>query len=236
MIVSKIIRRLKGRWRKLTNAKTVTLDDVILDTTQGNLPKLVRSLLFKESYEEAERILISDVLKTGMRVVEIGTGIGLISILANRLCGRGNVMSYEANPFLEPIIRRNFDLNGLSPNLIMRAVTADGSKVSFFRSENIVSSSLYDRKLTKEMISVESEAFPDILARHTPDVIIMDIEGAEVDLLGSFDPGGVRDMIVELHPHIVGQARIDALERNLAAAGFLARRRIDNTVHFQRHG
>ena len=95
--------------------------------------QFVRSALFKGTYEDNERRLVRGLLKPGDRVLEIGTGIGLVSLVCAKICGAGNVLSYEANPQLERIIRKNYELNGLTPNLRMRAVTTDGRSVSFFR-------------------------------------------------------------------------------------------------------
>ncbi len=210
------------------------IEGVKIDTTAGKLPRLVRSALFNETYESAERALITSLLKPGMRVVEIGTGIGFISLIATRICGERNVISYEANPSLEHIIRGNFALNGLEPTLNMKAVTVSGEPITFFRSDNIISSSLYDRQRQDEKILVESDALRDVLMRHDPDVIIMDVEGAEIDLLAVEDLGNVRHMIVELHPHIVGEDKIDALYSVLEARGFRVRAKIHKTVHFAR--
>ncbi|WEZ82969.1 FkbM family methyltransferase [Rhizobium sp. 32-5/1] len=232
--MSKLMKRMKARWRKLTNVSVMEIEGVRIDTTAGKLPRLVRSALFKETYEDAERTLIARLLKPGMRVVEIGTGIGFISLIATRICGEGNVISYEANPTLEPIIRGNFALNGLKPSLNMKAVTVGGEPITFFRSDNIISSSLYDRQRQDHKITVESDALSAVLLQHDPDVIIMDVEGAEIDLLAIDDLRNVRHIIVELHPHIVGEDKIAALSAVLEARGFSAAAKIHKTVHFAR--
>lgn len=222
------------RWRKLTKPSVVQIDGVKLDTSAGKLPDFVRLSVFREKYEDAERKLIAEALQPGMRVVEIGCGIGLVSLVATRICGEGKVVSFEANPALESTIRGNYALNGIAPNLHMRAVTADGQPISFFKSDNIVSSSLYDRQRQDEKITVESSAFADVLETHDPQALIMDIEGAEVDILASGDLKNVAHVIVELHPHIVGEEKTNGLIRGLERRGFAVRRRIHKTVYFMR--
>ena len=57
---------------------------------------------------------------------EIGCGIGLVSLVARKICTEGFVISYEANPQMETLIRKNYALNNLVPNLEMKAVSIDG--------------------------------------------------------------------------------------------------------------
>lgn len=215
------------------NVRTVRLGGVTIDTTIGHIPENVRELIFREIYEDTERDLIGRILKPGMRTLEIGTGIGFVSLVAARICGEHSVFCYEANPELEPTIKRNFELNGLTPNLTMRAVTVDGAPIAFFKSDNIISSSLYDRKRDDKQIIVESEALSDVLAKHDPAALIMDVEGAEIQLLG-VDLKNVADIIVELHPHIVGEDAIAALISNLKNRGYVMLSNNRKTSHFAR--
>ena len=67
---------------------------------------------------------------------------------------------------------------------------------------------------------VQSAALDDILEEINPDTIIMDVEGAEVDLLGSSKLNGIKQMIVEIHPHIVGEEKISRLNQKLQTSGF----------------
>lgn len=221
-------------WRRLLNRQTVTLDGVKISTDAAAIPRLVRSLLFKERYEDHERALVRRLLKPGDRVLEIGTGIGLISVLCSRLVGEGNVRSHEANPLLEPIIRRNYALNGLKPDLRMRAITLDGQPISFFRNDNIVSSSTIERGAFAEKVTVESDAFDVAIAEHRPAVIIMDVEGAEVDLLAQSSLEGVQHIVVEIHPHITGDDRVAAMLEAVIAKGFAVKDQSHKTLLLSR--
>ena len=164
--MSNPFRNLKLHWHRLLNLKEIVLDDVRIWTDAAAVPKFVRSALFKGTYEDNERRLVRGLLKPGDRVLEIGTGIGLVSLVCAKICGAENVLSYEANPQLERIIRKNYELNGLTPNLRMRAITTDGRPVSFFRNDNIVSSSIAERTGFAEKMSVESDRFDDIIGKH----------------------------------------------------------------------
>jgi hypothetical protein len=49
---------------------------------------------------------------------------------------------------------------------------------------------------------------------------VLDIEGAEVDLLKACPLGGIRKIIMEVHPHIVGEPAVGEMVALLDAAGF----------------
>lgn len=230
----RFFRSLKRRWLEMSNARTVTIDQITVVAEKDAIPPMVRDLLLRNTYEDQERKLMLRVLKPGMRVLEVGTGIGLVSLLAARVAGQENVFCYEANPALEPLIRRNYALNGLQPTLTMKAVTVDGQPVSFFQNDNIISSSLIDRKQESRKVTVESVAFEELLGKHDPEVLVMDVEGAEVDILGHSQLGNIRHIVIELHPHIVGQDKVDALEAHLAAIGFSVEDRDRKTAYFRR--
>jgi FkbM family methyltransferase len=228
------MRSLRRRYLTLTNAQTIRIDGVILASGLDAVPAAVREDLLRNTYEDTERKLLLKVLRPGMKVVEIGAGIGFIGLLASRIVGDANVWSFEANPSLEPLIRRNYDLNGLTPSLTMKAVTRNGNSVNFFRSDNIISSSVLDRSRGDQQITVESVAFDDVLAKLHPDVVIMDVEGAEVDLLAGALAAETRHLIVEMHPHIVGQQKIDNLLCHLEEQGFTLGARDRKTFYLER--
>jgi FkbM family methyltransferase len=127
------------------------------------------------------------------------------------------------------VLRANHARNAVAPELRMRAVTTDGAPVTFHQSDNVVSSSIYDRREAAREIEVESDAFADVIAEWRPDMVVMDVEGYEVDLL-SITPEGPSRLLVELHPHVVGEDRIAALLATLAEGGFAVTERLEKNV------
>ncbi|MFN0113866.1 MAG: FkbM family methyltransferase [Paracoccaceae bacterium] len=227
-------RSLRMLWHRLTGTRIAVLDGVRLHVGPGAVPRSVSTAIFKDMYEAPERMLVAEAVRPGDTVVEIGTGIGFISLLAARLAQPGRVHSYEANPALKPVIEANYALNGLTPDLTMKAVTGDGAPVEFFANDNIVSSSTQDRGLAARKIRVDSEALDAVLARTRPTVIVIDIEGAEIGVLAESPLAGVRELVIELHPHIVGDGPTASLLDSLAARGFRLVRRVHKNVRMTR--
>ncbi len=213
-------KNLKMLWRRAWDLNVLRLHGVLVNTSKAGTQHSVRNALFKGVYEEHECELVKRVVRPGHRVLEIGTGIGLVSLLATRLAGEGQVLSCEANPALEPVIRANYALNGWTPQLKMVAVTGSPGEVTFHQNDNLLSSSRIDRKLAGREITVPSIAISALIGEHRPDTIIMDVEGSEIELLGAADLSEVSFLIVEMHPHIVGVDRINDLLRKLNADGF----------------
>ena len=61
-------------------------------------------------------------------------------------------------------------------------------------------------------------------------------EGGEVDLLPQADLASVRELIIELHPHIVGDEAIAALIGALKARRFAETGRIGKNIRLSRQG
>jgi FkbM family methyltransferase len=227
-------RSLKKKLRYLTGAKVVEIDGVRLISDKRRIPAPLRNAIYREVYEDTERNVLLTILKPGQKVLELGTGLGFITLLASKICGASNVHTYEANPKVEKLIRANFSLNDLYPELHMNAVTEDGKSITFNASDNIISSSFFDRGLPGKAVTVESYAFTDVVSLHNPDVLIMDIEGGEYDLLTKPLPLTIRHIVVELHPHIIGVEKIEDIKESLKRDGYIIGTNDRKTFHFYR--
>ena len=216
----RIFRIFKLGWRRVLRTAVVRIDGVHVHTSENFVPRSVQAALFKGSYEERELHLLKRILRPGHRVLDIGAGIGLTSLLATRIVGEGRVLSYEANPAMRRVIEANFRLNGLTPNLRMKAVTADSRNVAFFQNADIVGSSMFDKGLETDPLMVGSDAIGDVVEEHRPNVVVMDAEGTEAELIPALNLDGVEYLLVEFHPRILGKERLDALVSDLGEAGF----------------
>ncbi|WP_164726945.1 FkbM family methyltransferase [Shimia sediminis] len=212
------------------DTKKLPQNGILLNTDASVVPKTVRYGVFGGVYELAEALLVQACIKPEDRVLEIGAGTGFIGLLSARICGAENVFSFEANPAMERIIRGNYDLNSVHPKLHMMAVTPDGNPITFHSADNLVSSSIFDRNLAGAEVTVQSAALNDLLRDLEPTVIVIDVEGAEIGLMASAEFGTVDRIIMELHPHIVGQDAVDTMLRDLETKGFRVAETVDKNV------
>ena len=202
-------------------------------TAHSDIPESIRMALFEDKYERADALLTQVILHSRDRVLDLGGGIGLVGLVATRICGEGNVLSCEANLDLESIIRKNYRLNKWEPNLLMCAVTSDGRDLTFFQQpEDWIASSAFAQGRKGNEITAQSVMINDLIGRHHPTVIIMDVEGVEVELLPVADLRGVRVVIVEMHPDIVGKESIEQVVEGMKERGWRITRESSNTVVF----
>ena len=229
------LKKLQFTARKLFKPVTVSYAGLTFWTGAPSLPSDIRKALYKECHEHLEHQLAAAAISPEDRVLEIGAGVGLVSLVCARICGVDSVLSYEANPKMADIIHRNFELNGMSANLRNKAVAKQSGEIDFYFNDNVVSSSIIDRGFGKAT-PVPCDGFFDVIREFSPTTIVMDAEGAETDLLSDIPLDGVSKILLEVHPKIVGQKEIDDLIANLVDKGLILRSdySVDNVVFLSR--
>lgn len=185
-------------------------------------------------HTDHERRLLARALAASDRVLELGGGIGMVAIECARRIGSDRVTSFEANPELEPLIRENYALNDVAPDLRMAMVGPEPGSRAFHVSEKFSQSSVYDVGPATRTVPVPVHAMAEVMAEIRPTVLVVDIQGAERELFGYTDLTGVRLILVEQHPHIVGVAGMLAIRRRLRAAGFAEVDRSGNSYVYRR--
>ncbi|MFC5069268.1 FkbM family methyltransferase [Flaviflagellibacter deserti] len=216
-----ILTNLRALTLRALRARTATIDGVLVSTDPNDpLLRPIRAKIFKGVYEAPERALLKMLLTPEDRVLDIGACTGLIASLSAMTVGSENVVAYEANPRLQKLILCNFALNGVSPHLHMKAITADGRAVTLHITGNLFSSSLIDRQHQTDTESIPSEPIAAVLEKERPTLVSMDVEGAEEELIGATEFPGVRKILIETHPHIVDPEQPARVVRRLAALGF----------------
>lgn len=219
----------------LLGFRSVKIDGIRVICDKSRMDPAICKSLLRGSYELPERVLVRAAIRPTDNVLEIGAGIGVVSLICARLAVSGQVTSYEANSSLAPMIIDNFSLNGLSPKLILKAVTVIGGSIDFFKNENFVSSSTIDRNFISEKITVESDSIDKAIEDAKANVIVMDVEGAEVDLLTKANLKNVREIIVEIHPHIVGDFLTQEMICAIVERGFRQKKRQHKTIWFTKN-
>ena len=186
-------------------------------------PPLIRDL---ESghYEWNEKAALKRHLVRGDRVLELGAGVGYLSILSAQRIGGKNVTSVEASTAMLDVLRKNLDSNGAREvNLRHGAVVADGHSepvVRFCVSDAFWASSLADDAADGEVVDVPALRLTDLLAEVQPTVVVMDVEGAELDLCNRDWPTCVRLLIMEIHTRLYSPTQVKAMFDALSRAGF----------------
>lgn len=180
------------------------------------------------NYETRERALVRDLLRAGDRVLEAGTAIGVVAMVAAARLGGESVVTFEADPAIAADARRNFAFNGLPIRsrvgvLRNRARCTAQTHTPFHVSRHFWSSRLGAKPTDADIVDTIEVAYiclEDAIASHEANVLVCDIEGGEVDLLTGADLSGIRLIVVEMHYWSVGEAGVNAMTRGLVDAGF----------------
>ncbi|MGE9270336.1 MAG: FkbM family methyltransferase [Verrucomicrobiales bacterium] len=184
-----------------------------------------RSRFFFDAYEEEERAMCKKYLQDTSSVLELGGCIGIVSCVANaRLASGTKHVVIEANPELIPWLKLNREVNRaqFSVEHGMLSRTSDGA---FHVGEYIVSGSANSD--AGELVKVPVFEIEKVCEkyRYIPEVVLMDIEGGEVDFFRENehwirDCKTLKTMIIEMHPFIVGEAAVDEVVAILTRLGF----------------
>jgi len=131
------------------------------------------------TYEADKQRLFAEHVKPGMVVYDIGANVGFYTLLASRLIGpTGHVYSFEPLPRNVGYLECHIALNGLGNVSVTSAAVSDyDGRARFKESHPAMGGLSEDGEL--EVVTVRL----DSLDLRQPDVLKIDVEGAEAEVL-----------------------------------------------------
>ncbi|MFI5201866.1 MAG: FkbM family methyltransferase [Candidatus Kapaibacterium sp.] len=192
---------------------------------------VAHQLIMYREYEPFESRLVREYFKPGMTVYNIGANLGYYTLLASECVGgTGKVFAFEPEPGNLELLRRTISENRCSNVQICPMAVSQKAGIATL---SISETNSGDHRLTtiadREHVEVEIVSIDTFIAEGhaAPNAIIMDVQGAELDVLNGasillaskdpltlfteFWPGGLN----ERHPN-GAREMLDILER----AGF----------------
>ncbi len=177
-------------------------------------------------YEGQEIAGALAVIRPGDHVLEMGAGIGLVGAIAAKNGNPARVLSFEANPNLIEHIRGLYRLNQLSKKIQVRnevlisAPDAPETMTFHIRNSYLGSSLIDSETRATTQVEVPTASYAQVHADFAPDVVLMDIEGGELDFLRHASLDGVRAIVIEFHPGAYGREGMRECKSILENAGF----------------
>lgn len=217
------------RWKRLlqyirVRFKSWRTPEVVIAGVSIPLTKCIsdniREAMFHGGYEAAELRTIDANLSRDDLVLEIGTGIGLISTYCAKKIGSNRVFTFEANPALEPYIRSVHARNGVAPDLRICALGQGEGEIPFYVHDDFWSSSIYQRSTNSRRLNIPRRDLNETIAQLRPTFLIVDIEGGESELFEFINLDGIHKISIEIHTSIIGKTRVDEIHSILAHQGF----------------
>ncbi|AFY42240.1 FkbM family methyltransferase [Nostoc sp. PCC 7107] len=225
------LNRLAGRImlkaRKVTKPKSVNILGIQLPIPP-NISRGPLEALYAGYYEASELKIMKTTLDIHDRVMELGTGLGLLASYCARKLGSEKVFTYEANPALESLIRQTFALNNVNPHLNICLLGETSGEQNFYVGKSFWSSSIIQRKSDDQVIKVPVIPFNQEIQRIDPTFLIIDIEGGEYELFQYANLHNVKKICIEIHSAIMGVEKTEFVQQKLAAQGF----RLDRTKQY----
>lgn len=178
------------------------------------------------TYEGAEIKGALSIIKSTDRVLELGAGIGVVGAAVALNCKPKVMVSYEANMRLIPTIENLYQSNGLSKKIELRnRVLIAGpdrpETLTFYLKNSYLGSSLADSdKRATTPVEVITDSWDETLKEVKPTVLVMDIEGGELELLRHADLTGIRALVLEFHPGVYGKTGMREAKKILRDQGF----------------
>jgi FkbM family methyltransferase len=203
----------------LAAANLFLLDDLIIEAPFPPVSEEVRTALSQESYESVELYFARNLVGPGDTVLDLGSGLGVISIVAAKAAQGGRVVGFEADERVFALAQKNAARNGVNIEYRNGAVSKEAGTLSFNISDNFLANSLSEIQGSSK-VTVPSFAFRDIVQEIKPTVITCDIEGAEAEIFENVDMPSVKRLIVETHEGITGKAGIERCVEHLKKSGF----------------
>ena len=225
-----VIYKSKILYKLRHSLKTFTLKGIRLFINDDSvLSKDVLLSLLQGGYEDKENKIIKDNLEPGDTVLELGAGLGFNSITIAKING-GKIVSYESNPYLISLIKRNQELNNVSFDVRNKILVSKKSGIRampFNIAVNVCMSSIKTYSVpgyvAAETRQIETEFIEDVLAELLPTFLVVDIEGGEEDFFSQPDlltHSPVKKLMVEVHPEIIGDNACSLVVKNIISAGF----------------
>jgi FkbM family methyltransferase len=160
------------------------------------------------TYEPEMQLALSELIKPGMTVYDVGANIGYVTLMLAKIVGpQGKVYAFEALPDNIERLRRNVELNGFADqvHVFAGAVAADEGEVKFLvhlsgGMGKAAGSAGRDEQYLREIVvpCVSIDEFVYSQGNPSPQAVKMDIEGGEVMALP-----GMRRVLAEARPLVL---------------------------------
>lgn len=178
--------------------------------------------LHSQTYEAKEAKWISKAVKPRDRVLELESGIGIITALIAKI-PEVRVWAFEANPATAALAERVIAANDLDNVKFSQGILTAGPPRTFrfyVREDLWMSSMERNQGPYQQELLIVSDDVDRFIARHQINVVVMDIEGAEKELLQHAKLPCIERIFLEFHDHLYGLDGIRQITMAMAAKGF----------------
>jgi FkbM family methyltransferase len=208
--------------------KRIDVGQVNLALEDSRIPEKTGEALVRGRYEFKEREIARRMLGKGDRVIELGAGMGVVSLTIARLVGADAIQSFEANPVIVELARENAAANDLPVTFrhaiaSPRVVADETPHIDFFVLKSFEASSTRQVSPGQTSVQVPTTPLEQEIAAFGANALVFDIEGFETEIIEKTELSGIEKLILEIHPKIIGMDTCVSLINRLEAQGLILR-------------
>ncbi len=196
--ISVILTMIKRFFREYIPLKFLYLffkDGKIMKKIQGsrmildlNDLGISRELTLYGVHEKNSTAEVKEIIKPGMKILEVGANIGYYALLETRLAGpTGHLYAIEPSPYNFDCLKKNLELNNIrNADLHQAAFGEQRTKAKFYVYDRSNLSSFIKREdmgMKCTEVEVEIITLDDFLRGKEVDFVRMDVEGYELEIL-----------------------------------------------------
>ena len=192
---------------------------VLIPIVPGVFSRPIIDSIRANAYEAHEAAQLDSLIQTGEVILEIGAGCGFISTYCAKNPETKAVFCVEANPSLIPVIKLTHEINKVHVTVFHEILAKTDGETDFYVHEDFWASGTANW-LGKKVVKVKTTAFQRRLNQVRPTMLVVDIEGGEVDLFDDVDLTGIKKIMVEIHQPTIGRRGVKKLFDTLSAQNF----------------
>lgn len=189
----------------------------------GSIGEKLVNLIASGDYELMDLDLFDLYINPGDRVVDIGAGVGI----AGAFCGmkaERSVVVVEPNVVLHKMIVEQGRINQVELIPLHAAVVADsranGSIEFHFHDEFWRSTANPSDGEYRRVEHVRTMGLNELLTAHPADILVVDVEGAEVGLFDEPLTVKPKRIFIEIHIPNIGEKAAAAVVNSISAQGY----------------
>jgi len=189
--------------RQLQAGFPIEYHGLTVPVSASHMPLPILMQIAEDAYERPELLAAEGMIWDGDRVLEMGTGLGIVSGLISRMAADVEIRSFEANPSLLPHIAELHRLNDITNVDVTHAMLEPNpaSETRTFHIHKYFSEgSIYQTEMSEDAIEINK-----VIKEFQPTILVCDIEGAEEVVIPDCDLSGLRALVLEMHPDVMSR-------------------------------
>ncbi|MEO0402607.1 MAG: FkbM family methyltransferase [Pseudomonadota bacterium] len=225
--------------RQIEAGAPIEYHGITVPVTEGHMPLPILIQIAEDAYERPELLAAKGMVQPGDRILEMGTGLGIVSGLISRMADGIEIRSFEANPNLLPHIadlHRLNDITNVDVTHAMLEPNPDTDTRTFHIHKYFSEGSIYQTEMSEDAIEIPVVDMNTLVDDFQPTVLVCDIEGAEEIVIPKANLSTLRALVLEVHPKVMSRAGMKSIFDACLGAGLYPRVELstEQVVAFER--